>query len=57
MRGYKESLLRRLKLAGDKQPIGLEDITNIKVNNIATTNSGDLLMTVVGNPCIKKVIL
>ena len=55
MRGYKESLLRRLKLAGDKQPIGLEDITNIKVNNIATTNSGDLLMTVVGNPCIKKV--
>lgn len=33
MRGYKESLLRRLKLAGDKQPIGLEDITNIKVNN------------------------
>lgn len=55
IRGYKESLLRRIKLAGDKQPIGLEDMKKIKVNNIATTNCGDLLMTVVGNPCIKKV--
>lgn len=55
IRGYKESLLRRLKLAGDKQPIALKDIKKIMVNNIATTNSGDLLMTVVGNPCIKKV--